>query len=683
MKKLDYRPDIDGLRAIAVLAVVLFHIDKSILPGGFVGVDVFFVISGYLITGQILDQIKEQRFSLIGFYRRRVNRLMPALAAMLAATLAIGVALLSPMDLIRLAKSATTAAVGFSNVYLWHEYGGYFDAGASEAPLLHTWSLGVEEQFYLIWPLALLAISRMRKVWCISLLAIGLFACIGVSEFGVRYAQSAAYYLLPTRFFEPLAGAVLATIVARSERIALKNRSSAVLGIVGILLVGASIVTIPESAPFPGLYALPATIGTLLIIAAGINQNSVSAQLLGARPLVMIGLMSYSVYLWHWPVIAYLRYVGARSGQIEYEFMLLTSLILGWLSWRFIETPFRRSGVNMPAMPFFFRRYAAPVAMTVFTLVLCTVFHGFPHRWNERVVAFDSAEAARPDQIRAGCHVSTQFYRELPKGRCVIGDSSEKPEGLLIGDSYANHFTGMLDVLAAHDGISLQDYTMDGCAPILGFSTQRKASYAEKCKARNQIQYDLITKNHYKYVVLAADWPDADDSGTVGRAVKASVDRVLASGAHLVIVLRNQSIDAAATCPIRKAMYGTRRLCTADEKPSMQSYMADIKRAHPDITFIDPDKVICTSGICNPVVDSTELYRDDGHLNDVGSRLIGARLLAEGVSLNTKPTAPAPSAHENNTAEGVKNEKTGCTETDLRQRRRQVAGSICTIDPTA
>jgi peptidoglycan/LPS O-acetylase OafA/YrhL len=630
--KMAYRPDIDALRAVAVLAVVIFHLDRDVCPGGFVGVDVFFVISGYLITAQIYQGLVGKDFTLKGFYRRRVNRLMPALLVMLAFALFTGLFLLSPFDLTRLAKSAILSATGFSNVYLWKEYGNYFYSGTAETPLLHTWSLAVEEQFYLIWPLVLMALCRMPRRWLIPVLTVSLLLFIAVSEFGVRYATSAAYFLLPSRFFEPLTGALLAVIVANLDSRRFGTALLSACGIAGLLMIAWSCAMLTEATLFPGFNALPATVGTALVVIGGLNRNSVSFKTLAIRPLVFIGVISYSIYLWHWPIIAYLTYYGIKLDTAGALAVLVCTLVLGWASWRFVETPFRRSGSALPPRAFFVRRYATPILGLFAMLTLCITFNGFPKRWDQQVLAFDGIVSTKPNEVRAACHVSTQQYRTPPNDSCVLGDKSRKVEGLLIGDSYANHFTGMIDILAAHDGIALQDYTMDGCEPIIGFSNLRQASYADKCRLRTAFDYRLIGNGHYKYVVLAAHWPE-DDDGTIAKAMKQSVDQVLGSGSKLVIVLSNQSISDAATCPVRKLMYASDRSCAVQERPVVPGYLRDIQKRYPEITFIDPNTVICDGQQCSPIVDNVPLYRDDGHLNEVGSRLIGTLLLQRGVSL--------------------------------------------------
>jgi peptidoglycan/LPS O-acetylase OafA/YrhL len=202
MNKNQYRPDIDGLRAVAVLSVLFHHLSATLLPGGFVGVDVFFVISGYLITSQVYKEVCDGSFSIQQFYKRRINRIAPVLVTVIITTFIVGAVLLSPADLIKLGKSAIYAMLGLSNVFFWREYGNYFTGNAGEAPLLHTWSLGVEEQFYVVWPLLILALAKLSRRHMASALVVLTIGAVIVSEAGISIAASASYYLLPTRFFE-------------------------------------------------------------------------------------------------------------------------------------------------------------------------------------------------------------------------------------------------------------------------------------------------------------------------------------------------------------------------------------------------------------------------------------------------------------------------------------------------
>jgi peptidoglycan/LPS O-acetylase OafA/YrhL len=294
MVKINYRPDIDGLRAIAVLSVLFHHLIPSILPGGFVGVDIFFVISGFLITSLVYKEACNGTFSFKQFYKRRINRIAPALVTVSAATLLVGTVALSPTDLVQLAKSAIFAMVGLSNVFIWRAYGNYFSANTAEAPLLHTWSLGVEEQFYLIWPLLILLLMKFSSRYMLGTLAIFTVGAIALSQMGVNIAASASYYLFPARVFELMIGGLLALILAykRPE----SCHYSALCSLIGFSLIGGSLFWLNKESAFPGIDALWPCLGSALLIWAG-NSSGSSSWVLTCRPMVFLGLITLPLAL--------------------------------------------------------------------------------------------------------------------------------------------------------------------------------------------------------------------------------------------------------------------------------------------------------------------------------------------------------------------------------------------------
>jgi peptidoglycan/LPS O-acetylase OafA/YrhL len=439
----QYRPDVDGLRAVAVLLVVLHHLGPW-LPGGFVGVDVFFVISGFLITRHIAETAGAGTFSFSDFYKRRINRILPALLLVLAATLLAGLAILSPGDYLRLAKSALTAVLGFSNVFFWREYGSYFAGDATEAPLLHTWSLGVEEQFYLLWPVFAVLLVKLRRRWLLPILVGALVGGIALSQFGVSIALSASYYLLHARFFELLTGAALALGI-RSER-----RLPSVFGWIGLGLIAASAFMLSAKSAFPGLNALSPCLGAALLIWSG------GVAPLRSKPVMFIGLISYSLYLWHWPVIAYVNYLGFSITPAIGTAVLAGSTGLAWATWRYVETPARRSGARLRFALVFSTRFAVPVAAVAAFSFATLSTAGFSGRFDVQVADLEQQALTKPDELREGCHVRTALFATAPNPqKCRLGATGDKIDAILLGDSYANHFTGMIDVLAARSGITI------------------------------------------------------------------------------------------------------------------------------------------------------------------------------------------------------------------------------------
>lgn len=626
MNPIKYRPDIDGLRAIAVLSVLLHHLNASLLPGGFVGVDIFFVISGYLITSQVNKEACEGTFSLKQFYKRRINRIAPALVAVVVATLAIGLVVLSPADLVRLVKSMIYAMMGLSNIFFWREYGNYFAANASEAPLLHTWSLGVEEQFYVIWPLLILALLKLGRRYMVGALVILTIGAIAVSQVAIGIVASASYYLLPTRFFELMVGGLLALIVA-SKNFELRRYSGFLLS-AGFALIGGSLFLLDKSSPFPGINALWPCLGAALLILAGNTQNFLS-RILTNRAMVFIGLISYSLYLWHWPIIAYLNYMNIRISLFIGAGVAIASTLAAWLSWKFIETPFRKTGINLSFTKAFFRRFAFPLLILLLIGAASTYTKGFSMRFDPQVAKFESIIETQPEILRSGCHVPTAMSDTPPNAQCRIGADRPEIDGMLIGDSHANHFTGMIDVMAKTEGLSLMDYTMDGCPPILGYDTGKVATYATRCRKRNEVAYEKVSANHFSLVVLAASWPKTPEAG---KLLMSSIDTLLRTGAKLTLILRIESIEHSSSCPIRRMMYRTTESCEGP-RHSFPEYFNNIRIRYPTVHIIDPNNVICSREKCNPVIGDVPLYRDDAHLNDTGSRLIGESLLRMGVYL--------------------------------------------------
>lgn len=627
MSNIKYRPDIDGLRAIAVLSVVINHIDSALLPGGFIGVDIFFVISGFLITSQIVKEIMAGRFSIAEFYKRRINRILPALLVVIIISLIVGIFILSPTDIITLTSSSFYSVIGASNIFFWHVYGNYFTGNREEAILLHTWSLGVEEQFYVIWPLFLIVLLKISKKFLLLFLSIVVAIFLYISEFGANNFASASYYFLPTRFFELALGGLLAcSLRVYSPKGGLVNH---VMIIVGFALILVPLFLLNKNVVFPGINALYPCLGTSILIWCGASQESYSKKILSNKILVFIGLLSYSLYLIHWPIISYLHYVGVGMGMFVGSIVLFCSIFLAWLSLKYIEIPFRKSGTSMKTSVVFLRRFGVPVIALLLISLISNYFNGFQGRFDPGVARFEKMSAVKPNELRKGCHVPTALYRTEINDTCRLGNQEGVVDGLLIGDSFANHFSGMVDILAKADDVSITDYTMDSCAPLLNYDSTKLVSYSDKCKVRNEYTYDKIAKNKYKYVILAAYWPD-DNGAEV--FVQNSISKILQSGAKVIVILNNQSIPNGATCPIRQLMHKTSINCGVQETKHAE-YWGNIRKIYPQVKFIDPNSVICQKSVCHPTVDNILLYRDDVHLNDVGSRLIGNLLLSRGTSL--------------------------------------------------
>jgi len=339
----SYRPDIDGLRALAVLAVIAFHGFPEYIAGGFVGVDVFFVISGFLISGIILDETRVGLFSLQKFYARRVRRIFPALLLVLLFSLLAGWWLLLPADLLRLGKQLAASAAFVSNFYLWFQ-SSYFSPDARTFPLLHLWSLGVEEQFYIVWPLIIMGLRR-RPNWTMSAIVL-----IGISSFCLNIAlldnHEADFYSPVTRAWELMLGASLAWLRRRDDIELPSKRSADVATIAGLFLILGSTLLFDQQSSYPGWLALVPTIGTSLILWGGASSG-VASSVLSSRALVFVGLISYPLYLWHWPLLVFSEaFKFAPLTPLERGLVIAVSFILAWLTYELVESRFRAGRVN-------------------------------------------------------------------------------------------------------------------------------------------------------------------------------------------------------------------------------------------------------------------------------------------------------------------------------------------------
>ncbi|MEO1020870.1 MAG: acyltransferase, partial [Pseudomonadota bacterium] len=330
---LNYRPDIDGLRALAVLAVVFYHAGFDIVGGGFVGVDVFFVISGYLITSIIMKDIQSaDGFSIAKFYERRARRIFPALFAVIFASSIAAFFILTPLELDRFARSAIAATLFVSNIFFRYQTG-YFAGDADEQPLLHTWSLAVEEQFYIFFPLFLMFVHRFlpRRISLLVLLVA--IVSLAMALVGIRFSTAAAFYLAPPRAWELMLGALLALGAVPTLRWRLGRE---LVAIVGLAAIAWSVTRFDEATIFPGFAALLPTFGTAALIWAGMGPGtSLVNRLLSQKPLVFVGLISYSLYLWHWPLIVFHEFsVAHRPSPRELLVILAISFVLAIISWR-------------------------------------------------------------------------------------------------------------------------------------------------------------------------------------------------------------------------------------------------------------------------------------------------------------------------------------------------------------
>lgn len=509
MPNVKYRPEIDGLRAFSVIAVLLFHLHTGV-SGGYIGVDVFFVISGFLITRLIISDLSNGSFSIVDFWERRMRRIFPALSVLVACSIGAGCLLLLPRDLEALAKSAVAQTLLISNFFFW-DYIDYFTGPADLMPLLHTWSLAVEEQFYLIFPLLLVGCRRLNRRRLVMLLllltAISFAVSVGTSD----SHPAAAFYLLPARAWELLIGALVALVPDRSIMSDVQNELLSWTGLTGMCV---SLFVFDKATVFPGASALVPCGSAALIIFSNSGRQTAVAKLLSARPLVFIGLQSYSLYLWHWPVLAFIRYVYGEHLTFRLQIAAVAiCAACSVVSWRFVEIPFRRRSL-------FPNRTGVFACATVFSMVICATSlgiwrsHGLRARFSGndlRLVEEDGPpirHASDPDQV---------LRDQVP----VLGvaDTNAAPTFLLWGDSHAMAICQLVDHLASERGLSGYVAARPGTVPAIGVWRPRARQHGgpEATVEWNQAVLQLVRKSRIKHVILVSRWevnlagrPDGD-----------------------------------------------------------------------------------------------------------------------------------------------------------------------------
>ncbi|MEG8202712.1 acyltransferase family protein [Pseudomonas sp. 5FOS] len=632
VRHLTYRPDIDGLRALAVLAVTVFHFNKQWLPGGFVGVDIFFVISGYLITGIIYGQGKG--FSLGDFYGRRFRRILPAAAFVTVITLLVGSLMMLPIDVKALSESAIGTTLSAANIYFWLFLDtGYFAASSDTVPLLHMWSLGVEEQFYMIWPaLMIIAMKAGGKRLLVATSVILAIASFTVSEIFLVRDQSFAYYMLPSRAGELLVGALL-FLWQDSRQISAKAADTA--GIVGFILVAGALVLLDEKNGFPGIHSVIPSVGAALLILAGTNQSSPLSEFFGNPVARYIGLRSFSLYLWHWPVLAFYRYAYGEPTFVGGIICLVLMGVLTLISYNLIETPFRArtpKWLFTKAGPVF--ATSAAVMVVGYMLIKNNGYWptagSYAYRKEIYTHNFNTLPASK---FPFNCQMNKYDPEKWKLDQCVNGDKSVAPETLLWGDSNAAHYVGYLKEVAESGHFSIRNMSHASCPPVRAADGLAPPALVDSCKAFNESAFAESKK--YKTVIIGAAWEDYSKKG--GNAQIAKTIRELAANGNQVIIALNVPVFT-----------GLDRMCTAKairipgmDCPSkavmpdngdsaVNKFLKKQAKRYSNVTTFDVRSQICKNGTCSAYDQGTLLYYDSRHISMVGSELIGKAVVKSG-----------------------------------------------------
>jgi peptidoglycan/LPS O-acetylase OafA/YrhL len=618
--KLIYRPDIDGMRAVAVLAVLAFHAFPNWMPGGFAGVDVFFVISGFLISGIIFEGLQADRFSLLDFYWRRVRRIFPALILVLAACLGIGWLILLPDEYSQLGKHVAAGAGFIANVALWRE-SGYFDTAAHLKPLLHLWSLGVEEQFYLVWPLLLFGLRKRPglMLWSIAALAVLSFAAnLWLSAEKPR----AAFFLPVGRFWELLAGSVLAYF-ACNRRLSEEYRE--LKAFAGLALIVASLGLLDARRTFPGAWALLPVIGTVLVIWAG-PRAWVNRRVLSQPWLVWVGLVSYPLYLWHWPLLAYARVVeGGEPPPAARLALCAASVVLAWVTYELVEKKIRFASLASV------RRLSVPaLAVSMAALGIAGV------------AALQSVLPPQSASLPLVREISRAYHDwEYEGDRVLVGDTGKAV--LFFGDSHMQHYWPRVKKIVGERAQPVHTVifrTAGGCAPVPGI--ERKG---HSCSRFVEDGFDIARSPQVETVVIAASWVGFLNRGDYYRTgdaaqrplellvpqsewvmegFEAAVRSLTAAGKQVVIVLsspRGEAFDPKSAIErgaLRVELSGPAPAVPRKEIAALSAPIDErLKRLAGAVgaQVIDPSDWLCTPSVC-PSADERgrPLYKDESHL---------------------------------------------------------------------
>jgi peptidoglycan/LPS O-acetylase OafA/YrhL len=645
MAKVQYRPDVDGLRAVAVLAVLGFHAFPGYVPGGFVGVDVFFVISGFLISGIIMKELDEGEFSYLQFYRRRVRRILPALVITIVAVLGAGWLLMLPDEFEQLGRHVAGASVFASNFLLWQE-SGYFDTEAALKPLLHLWSLAIEEQFYIVWPLVLAGLWKVRRARTAIVIAAIAAASFALNVLMVEAYPTATFYLPVTRFWELMLGALLASL---QSQLLLPAAVRASLSFAGFAMVAGSIMLFSPELAFPGWVGAIPTLGTVFMIAAGPGAW-LNLQLLSRPPIVFVGLISYPLYLWHWPILVMARYweSGSVPAPSVRLMLLAVAFALAVLTFLLVERPIR--------LRVFAPRRALALVAALLSIGTASVFA-------EQTIA-PSSYSIGVAQLQwdywENENCTTRYrWTDVSGWWFCVANSDESPTLLVLGDSHANHlYPGLL-------ALPQRVLSIGTCAPVIGIYQVGDDIGENPCTGDRMLAQQtflngvLAESRSIRYAILAADWPAFDSEGrevdrfagtpiapTFGSVIeddkpRTSREQFLRGLERRIASLTERGIIPIVALDIPFPPYDVRacldrpfhkaaQTCSIELEPYLRSReqfvqgLNEIQGRHPQVLVFDPEKALCDDTTCQFRTKDDVFLRDTDHLSVAGSKKVGA-----------------------------------------------------------
>lgn len=623
---MNFRTDINGLRAIAVIAVVLFHFNPSFVPGGFAGVDIFFVISGYLMTNIILRGLQNNTFSIFKFYVARANRIIPPLAFVCLTLVIFGWFYLYPEDYKQLGKHIGGSIFFISNMIYWHE-SGYFDVASREKWLLHTWSLSVEWQFYMIYPIVMLVLHRyislknIKKALLIGT-AIGFLACIYAT---IKW-PTLAYYSLPTRAWEMMFGGV-----AFLYPLNLQEKAKKYIEAAGVLLIILSYAFINSNTPWPGYLATFPVIGSFIIITANRQSSYITDNVI----FRYIGKWSYSIYLWHWPLVVLGYYFN-----IEYWIFIgiPLSILLGWVSYQYIETIKFKSLSHwknlISVKPFYYALVIATLGSSIFISQGRNFLNSFMTASENADFTFLEKEIVLPQRSNGFCFYSFDSDVHYQVGdkkatECILGDKKVKPETLLFGSSFAGMYDPMLDKIFKQNGASYNSVTTNWCTPLFTASYTGPSTHIayQQCQLDRAFLKNVLKNKTYKNIIIGDQWNTVNNSGFM-KEVEDFVREASERGINVIILPSPKGYiknpipvffrEFLSNTPINL----TQLNLTIDKDDLSDSKMAAMAQKYEHVYFIPRDSVFDNSGLFKlKEKELTVPYTWDGeHISKIGSQ---------------------------------------------------------------
>lgn len=646
MSKPHYRPEIDGLRALAILSVAFFHAEMG-FEGGYAGVDIFFVISGFLITSILYSDAQSGQASLVQFWERRVRRIFPALSAVLLFCIVVGYLIYFPANLVELGQQVRAQSVFGSNI-LFYLQSGYFDTSSELKALLHTWSLAIEEQFYVLFPLLFFTLYRLKRDYLLPVIAAFAVLSLGLSIYWIsKDAQDAAFYLLPARAWELMVGALLALYRPANP---MPRKIAEWVGMAGLAAILYTVIFFDNGTPFPGAAALLPTLGAAAIILASAAGEIRIARYLSYRPLVFIGLVSYSWYLWHWPVIAIARYLPyIKFNALTGFACLVISFGLAVLSWKYIERPFRAPNGVMGRKALF----ACALAILLTCAAVGHVFvvkEGMPDRLNETATRLASGMFDHNPHQECNGDIETQLKED---GLCQTNAAAGEPSFLAWGDSFANSMTPGLFHVSQEVGVNGWIASYSACPPILGLN-QRKDGRSFTCSDFNDTVLEYIERHNIKTVFLIGNWYGwmRDDKKTyfedeawfeeyrdvyankAAAGLKRTVLALRERGVIPVVVIANPYAMAEPSRYLAlEEMYDIKPrtiFISRDENreqtaPVIEPMIADMRS--DNVRIIDFRDRLCDETQCRVQYDGYSLYADRAHLSSKGAIFVSSMFI--------------------------------------------------------